>query len=53
MDKPDKTLFSIQMSNKDKDMFKAVAEYRSLPMSGVLRQWIRKSYSALPEVAKT
>jgi hypothetical protein len=52
MDKPDKTLFSIQMSNKDKEMFEAVSKYRDTPKSGVLRQWIRKAYAALPVEAK-
>jgi hypothetical protein len=52
MDKPDKSLFSIQMSNEDREKFKAVADYKGMPMSGALRQWIRKAYAALPQEAK-
>jgi hypothetical protein len=32
--------------------FKAVAKFRGTTRAGVLRQWIKKSYAALPVEAK-
>ena len=38
------TLFSIQITDKDKKMFQDIADYRGQTKAGVLRQWIRNSH---------
>ena len=47
------TLFSVQISEREKQMFKDVSRYRGQTMAGVLRQWIRKAHAMLPEEAKS
>ena len=50
----DKTRVVMQAAMSDKELaeFKLIAQYRSISMSAVLRQWIRKAFKALPDDAK-
>ena len=43
------TLFSVQISAKDKERFKDVAHYRGQTMAGVLRTWIKNAHKQLPK----
>jgi hypothetical protein len=42
-------LFSLQLTDDEREMFKAVAEHKGQTMSGALRVWIRKAFAALPK----
>jgi predicted DNA-binding protein len=40
-------LYSIQMTDEDRDKLKAIAEYRGVTMAAAFRQWIRASHKKI------
>ena len=51
--KEPKTLYSAHLTGRYHRWFKDIARYRGQTMSGLLRQWIRASWSQLPPEAKS
>ena len=52
MEKKPTTLFSVQITERDKQMFKEIAHHRDVSMAGLLRSWIRMAHNKLPKDEK-
>jgi threonine aldolase len=47
-----KVFIQVQAEDIERKRLKAIADYRGVNMSTVVRAWIRVAYKALPEEAK-
>jgi hypothetical protein len=45
--KEETRLYSVQMTDTDRDKLKAIADHRGVTMAGALRQWITEAHKRL------